>query len=157
MKTDSRAGKSMLPLIIVVAVLSIGIGTGLGMFMSGRISPQGKLKKTSANDKAEEKKAPGTVFSLGEMTMNLSDTGTMRYAKITVSIGVEEKIEEEKLKSFDAPLKDAVISVVSNKRFDELHREGGLEKLKGDLKRKIGERLSDIKVTQIYFEGLAMQ
>ena len=61
MATESKSGKSMLPVIIVMAVLSIGIGTGIGMFMSGRVAPADKHKKSSNSEGSEEKKAPESV------------------------------------------------------------------------------------------------
>lgn len=156
MSTQSKSGKSMLLILVVMTVASIGIGTGIGIFMGGRGkgASHGKGEKS---EEASEKKQPGTVYSLGEMTVNLADMGNMRYAKVTVAVGIAEKVEDEKLKPLEAPLKDAILSVVSNKRFDELHRAGGMDKLKEDLQKAITPRVTEFKVEQIYLEALAMQ
>jgi flagellar FliL protein len=152
-----KSGKSMLIILIVLTVCSIGIGTGIGLFMGGRGKSGSEHGKGAKAAKKEQVKQPETMFSLGEMTVNLADTRVMRYAKLTVAIGVAEKVDEEKMKAFEPPMKDAVISVITGKRFEDLHRNGGIDQLKVDLKKAVGERIPGITVAQIYVEGLAMQ
>src|ERR1051326_1574873 len=110
-----RSGRSKLILLIVCGLVAISGGVAAGLLL-GRRTHTGKQA-----EKKSEPVEPGTIYSLGELVVNLADTGSMRYAKLTVALGVAEKLPEEGLKDQEPVLRDAIVGVVTRKRFDELH------------------------------------
>jgi flagellar basal body-associated protein FliL len=156
MRFHHRPGKSILLLLVGCALFALAAGIGVGMFM-------GKRAQAGATDKQSDKKSKKkvvsvqTVYSIGEQVVNLADTAELRYAKMTVALGLEEKVPEEKLKPHLPVLRDVVIGVVTRKRFAELHGKGGIKRLKQQLLDAMQDRIPEVTVTQIYFEQFAMQ
>jgi flagellar FliL protein len=132
----------------------LGVGLAVGKSSKGHAAHGGKGSDKKKGHSAAE---VGTVYSLGEMVVNLADTGSLRYAKVTISLGFEEKLSEEKLKEREAALRDAVINVITCKRFDDLHGKGGMQKLREQIRVATTNRVPDATVAEVYFESFAMQ
>ena len=158
LRLRSRAGKA-LPIILAASVLVAGgAGAGVGIFLGNRgQTAESGSDKDHKKKKKKHSEEPAVVFSLGEMVVNLADVDTLRYSKMTVALGFEEKVSEEKLKEMSPVLRDLVIGVITQKKFDELHRPGGIAKAKEEIQAATEENLHDVTVSQVYFEGLAMQ
>jgi flagellar FliL protein len=148
-----RAGKTLIILLLGCGLLSMAIGVGVGLFMGKRALASGKHHKAKAKKTLEI----GAVHSLGEMVVNLADTGTLRYIKVTVALGFKEKVPEEKLKEYEPVLRDAVIEVFTRKRFSDLHRQGGVPKVKAEILQATASKLHDATVAVVYLESFAMQ
>jgi flagellar basal body-associated protein FliL len=144
-------------LVIVAAVSilgSVGTAVGTAMFMNGRnrAAPEAKAHEEPV------KKAPESVHPLGELVINLADPGTdLRYIKISIAIGIEEKVEDAAVKDYDPVLRDVVIHVVSRKRFAELRQPNALDKLKAELIEAMKGKVPHATITDVYIEGYAMQ
>src|SRR5262245_3926516 len=105
----TRAGKSLILLVVVGAVLAATVGVGTGVLMGRRAAGTKAAHAADEQKKKEHGIEPATIFSLGEMVVNLADTESLRYAKINVALGLKEKIAEEKLKESSPVLRDVVI------------------------------------------------
>jgi flagellar basal body-associated protein FliL len=126
-------------------------GVGVGLIMSKRALASGGKKAS------KKPRRVAMVHSLGETVVNLADIGTLRYVKVTVALGFLEKIPDEKLKEYDPVLRDAIIGVFTRKRFDDLHRSGGVQKVKAEILQATARRLPDATVAEVYLESFAMQ
>jgi flagellar FliL protein len=149
-----RAGRSPILLMLICALVALTAGVGAGLLMGRRALAGSRDKKGHARKEVVE---PGTVAPLGELVVNLGDTDTLRYAKITVSLGLVEKVSEEKMKEQTPILRDAVISVMTGKQFRDLHRPGGVKALKEEVRQAVQKRLPHATVLEVYFEAFAMQ
>jgi flagellar FliL protein len=152
-----RPGKTILLLLIGCGLFAMAVGVGIGMFMSKRAQASNAHPGTKKGQKKEAKGPVETVYSLGEQVVNLADTSTLRYAKLTVALGIRERLSEEQVKEFEPMLKDAVIGVVTKRRFDEVHRKGGLQRVKGDILVAMQGRVPNATIAEVYFEQFAMQ
>jgi flagellar protein FliL len=155
MQLKCRAGKSLLLLLVGCGLVSIALGVGAGIFMARR------AHASSAHGK-KHKKTPsplvvGSIYSLGEIVVNLADMSTMRYAKVSVALGFVEKVPEEQFKEDQAVLRDVVIGVLTRKTFDQLHRKGGIDKLKKEILTASAARYHGGTVAEVYLEAFAMQ
>ncbi len=138
-------------LLLACGLVSLAAGIGVGLIM-------GKRALASGGKKAKPKSQPvAMVHSLGETVVNLADTGTLRYVKVTVALGFLEKVSTQKLKEYDPVLRDAVIGVFTRKRFNDLHRGGGVRKVKAEILQATARRLPDATVAEVYLESFAMQ
>jgi flagellar FliL protein len=157
----SRSGKSMLILLVGCGLVSIALGIGAGLFLGKRAQAgeaHGAAKKSQKDKhKSEAPVEIGAVYSIGEVVVNLADMDTMRYAKATVAFGFKDKVPEEKFKEKEAILRDTVISVLTRRTFKELHRRGGIPKVKKEILAAAGDRVQDSPIAEVYFEGFAMQ
>jgi flagellar protein FliL len=152
MKTLGNArGKLPILMIVVVAVVVVG-GLGVMKFVKGR--KHGK----------PEKKPPVecTLWKMSEFTVNLADRDEPHYLKLNLCLEIEGKlptVEGGEATTSPAEIKasDAIISVLTKKRFSELLTADGKEKMKVDLVKQLNESLEGIKVHNIYFTSFAMQ
>jgi flagellar protein FliL len=156
MRYQLRPGKTLVLLLVACGLVSAGIGAGLGIFITRRAHAAGPGKKASKRAPARQAEVK-TVHSLGEMVVNLADAQTLRYVKATIALGIEQSVSAEGMKEYEPPLRDAVLGVLTDKRFVDLHRKGGLRSLKKELLAATRHRLKDVTVSEIYVEAFAMQ
>jgi flagellar basal body-associated protein FliL len=136
-------------------LVGLGVGLALGKGALGNAKSHGGKK--GAKNKSRPATEVGTVYSLGEMVVNLADTGSLRYAKVSIALGFQEKVSEDKLKEREAVLRDAAISVITGKRFNDLHGKSGMQKLREQIRLATSGRLPGATVVEVYFESFAMQ
>jgi flagellar protein FliL len=120
-------------------------------------------KKGHANTpKSKIPEGPAIMITIGELIVNLADTNEIRYAKTDVVLEVHGKIEAAGGEGGDsaaanAPLRDAIITIISSKRFAELSRPGGKEVLKAQIMAACNKHFKEARVTSVYFNEFAMQ
>ena len=176
-----RAGKSILLVGIIVALVAGGVGAGV--FLGPKLLGHGK--KTAAADKGKEKHAEegksekreakqdggketdAVVVPLGEFLVNLASSGGVRYLKAEVSLSIAGLPEQKKGEGSkeESPLpaglmavvKDRVVAVLSAGDFAQLRSVGGREALKQKVKARVQESLPDYEVTQVLFTSFVMQ
>jgi len=144
-------GKIAIIIVIVVLLLVCSIA-GVAV-----LKTKGHAK--ASKDKVAE--GPATMITIGELIVNLADTNEIRYAKTNVVLEVHGKVEPSGGEGGDsaanAPLRDAIITIMSGKRFAELIRPGGKEALKAQIMAACNKRFKDARVTNVYFNEFAMQ
>lgn len=145
----SEGGKSRM---VVIVVLALFVAGGVGAFT---------LKSMGHKKGGHEKKAPVSSMPLGEFVVNLADTGDIRYLKADIVLEVEGAVAKGgghgEASGPDPRVRDAVIQVLSSRRFAELVKPEGKEKLKKDIVAAVNERLHDAKAVEVFFSEFAMQ
>lgn len=146
-----NAGKSAI-IIVVVVLLVVCSVAGVAVFT---------MKGHSKGSKVPE--GPKSMVSIGEMVVNLADTGEIRFVKADIVLEVCGKMEasggegEGADAGAKAPLRDAIISVLSSKRFADINQPGGKDALKNEIMAGCNKRLEGCKITNVYFNQFAMQ
>ena len=153
----NRSGKSLLVILIGCGLVSIALGVGAGTFLGKRAQASNAHGKKAKKREPAPEKEISLVYPIGEIVVNLADTDTMRYAKVSVAFGFVEQVPEEKLKEKEAILRDTVINVLTRKTFKELHRRGGIPMVKKEILASAASRVHDATIAVVYFEGFAMQ
>ncbi|HZP80634.1 MAG TPA: flagellar basal body-associated FliL family protein [Chthonomonadaceae bacterium] len=138
--------KKPLPLIIGVVVLVVALVVGKGV-MGG--------SKSHDKEKKAEAVEVGTSVPLEEFIVNLA--GGDHYLRTSISLGMKKGITEEQAKEHIAPMRDAILTVLSAKRLKDLEKPEGREALKEELKKKINEATGDESVVKVYFTAFATQ
>jgi flagellar FliL protein len=149
----TKGSRGKLPIMIIAVALVVVLLGGVGAFvMKGR---GGK-----GNGAAEEKK-PAAPLALGEFVVNLADQGEIRYLKANIVLSVTGEVPQaggHGEESGPSPaIRDAVIEVLSSKRFAELAQPGGKEKLKKEIVAAVNKRLEGCQAVDVYFSDFAMQ
>lgn len=143
---ETKKKKKPLPLIIGVVVLVVALVVGKGV-MGG--------SKSHGKGKQAEAAQVGTSVPLEEFIVNL--TGGDHYLRTSISLGMKKGITEEQAKEHIAPMRDAILTVLSAKSLKELAKPEGREALKEELKQKINEATGDESVVKVYFTAFATQ
>lgn len=150
-KEDAAGGKKKPPMIIIMAVFAVVV-LGAAFFM---------VHKASAKQKgAEVKKAEkGPVLTLDEFLVNLADPGSDHFLKVTVGLELDKSKGKtpESLKEETPLIRDAVLSSLSSKTRDQIAPEGGREKLKVEIKKKVNAALGEDNVQGVYFTNFVTQ
>jgi flagellar protein FliL len=142
--------------IIIIAVVLILICSVAGVAVFAKKGHKGAKK-------SEIPEGPATMVSIGEMVVNLADTDEIRYVKADIVLEVHGKMEaaggegEGGGAAANAPLRDAIISVLSSKRFGDINKAGGKDTLKTEIMTGCNKHLKEAKVTSVYFNQFAMQ
>lgn len=150
-KTKSKKPGAMILVVVLIIVCAV-----LGVAVLGKKSPH--------KSKADIPEGPATMLSMGEMVVNLADTSETRYLKTDIVLEIHGTMpaaegggEGGGGGSANAPLRDAIIGVLSSKQFAELNKPGGKDQLKEELMAAVNKRLEEAKVTEVYFNEFAMQ
>jgi len=151
--TDTPSGRAPVKLILIVLLAA---GLCFGGICVVRTARKHK-------GKTEAKPVQLSSWKLGEFVVNLADRDQPRYLKINLVLEVEGKAEVKAgeggapQSSEEAKARDAIITVLSGKRYVELLTDKGKEKLKADLKAALNTVLEGPKVVNVYFTDFAMQ
>ena len=154
--------------IIVVGVLVLVGGGGAGVyFLKPDLLPESIRPKDAKKDKEgeheeekEEKKAhePEASADLDVFVVNLAGSGPSRYLRTTLSLGIKDPHEAEKIKELSGRIRHAVIMYLTERKVEEIGDLEGKEKLRGELKKLIAEAVHDKKlVTNVYFKEFLIQ
>ncbi len=145
----SGGGKNKTILFLVVGIM-LGVVVAFGA---------SKMLLGKSKEEKKEKTLPKHTVELDEFVVNLADGS--HYAKVTLALGIEKPLgggEGGKLQpKLLAPIRDAIITVLSSKSMKQLVSGEGKEKLKKELKEKLNELLGDEVVKEVYFTSLTLQ
>lgn len=125
---DKKPKKSKKKLFIIggVGVLVFG---GLGFFLFG--GGGGGEEATTVTTTTEP--GVGSVIEGDQLTVNLADTDTTRYARVTFAVVLPVGADSASVGAKITLLKDEAISIVSNYTADDILEAGGLDRLRAQL------------------------
>ena len=143
---SKRKGKILIFVIVAVLVAVAGGGFAYMKF--------GKAKSGSAKVKVEE---PKMLVPLDEFILNLADSQEARYLKVQITLEMQVEKEEKTLEEEKPRLRDAIISVLSQKYYRQLLSAKGKEQLKENIRVACNRTLGREAVTEVLFTDFAMQ
>ncbi len=123
--------KLPLPMIIGVVVLIVALLVGKSVMGGGK---KHKVKKEKVTQEM------GISLPLDEFLVNLNGGGD-HYLRAQIAVGLKKGLTEEQGKEHVAPMRDAILSVLSTKTLTEVSKPKDREDLKEELKKKINEAL----------------
>jgi flagellar FliL protein len=152
-------------IIIAAAVVLVlgGGGASVYVFMPDLVpEPIRAMVGLDAKDSkktVEAKKPEAEVGAdLDVFVVNLAGPGPSRYLRTTLSLGVRDEHEKEKIKEMSGKIRHSVIMYLSERKAEELIEPEGKIKLRQELHKQIGEAIGDKKaVTNIYFKEFLIQ
>jgi flagellar basal body-associated protein FliL len=148
---DASVAKPKKPVVMI----AMAVVTVIVLMIAGK-SVLGGGGKHSAKEKAPVVEEIGATVALDEFLVNLSGGGD-HYLKAAISIGLRKGVTEDAIKEKTAPIRDAVVSVLSSQTLASLGTEKARESLKEELKTKINDATGDKSVLKIYFTSFATQ
>jgi flagellar FliL protein len=148
----------------VVAVLAIG---GAAMFFLGG----SKSEKAPAHEAAKvEAKAEGghgeaaaegaggsTIYPLEPFIVNIYDGQEIRYLKLKVEFELANTQAKADLDSKVAPLRDAILILLTTKTMQEIQDLQGKNQLREQILGAVGKIIPAGKITKVYFTDFVVQ
>ena len=150
----SISGKLPVMVIIILAVVMC-LGVGAVTFV--------KMNKKPGGSKAVQH-VELIPWKLEEFVVNLADKDECHYMKICIVLEVEKTGkggggggEGGSDNPEEAKARDAIITVITRKHYNDLLEDDGKEKFKAEMKSALNSILEETKVDTVYFTSFAMQ
>jgi len=165
--TPEKEGKkkpssgNLLQIIILVLLLVV---LGLGGFIAWKLvnlkipllSGQPQIsQQTSQPEKTGEK--PGILVELDNITVNLADTEESRFLRVKIKLEVKNEKDQAKIDAFKTQIKDLIITLLSEKTFNDVRTSQGKFALKEELAWRINSFIGGRPVKNLYFSGFVAQ
>ena len=149
-------------IIIAGGSLSAILAAAAGVYflkpdlIPGLTAPQDAAHPAKKEEK-EKKHEIVAVADLDVFVVNLASSGQGRYLRTTLSLGVKDAHEKEKIKEFAGLIRHAVIMYLTERKIEELSDPAGKEKLRQALNQQINEAIGEKMVTMVYFKEFLIQ
>jgi flagellar protein FliL len=150
------APKSKKLLFIIIAVVLLGGGAGAFFFLKG-----GDKKAEEA--KKEAVVQPPIYVNLDPpFVVNFEAEAAVRFLQVTVSIMTREPHMEELLKKNDPRIRNDLLMLLSNQKYDQISTREGKEKLQTESLASVRAVVKDAggepeKIEALYFTAFVMQ
>jgi flagellar FliL protein len=171
----AAAGKSkVLPMLLVINTLLL---TGVLIFVMKRpaahAAPEAKAaaeESSEHGDKGEDKEksagghgegessgGPGPTVRFDNFTVQLKSTDVDRYAHLSIEIEVPDEASKGVIEKRVAPIRDAILSYLSDRTPDELRGSDGLKQIKESMIKKLDELVSGHRIRNLYITDFIIQ
>ena len=152
------SNKLVFILIGVMLLVFLGLGGGLFMMWS-KMSSMNAQVPTGPNAHAATPQAPvlGPIFSLDTFIVNLADKGGNRYLRVTMDLEMTNTTLTEELKLRLPQVRDTALTILPNKRFEDISTADGKASLRTELMEQLNSFLSRGQITNIYFREFVVQ
>ena len=151
-------------IIIAAGALAGVLAAGAGVYFLKPDLLPGSARSNKAAASKEAKKADTDKKHQTEVgadlevfVVNLASSGQGRYLRTTLSLGVKNEHEKEKIKEFTGPIRHAVIMYLTERKVEELTAPEGKEKLRHALHEQINEAIGQKMVSSVYFKEFLIQ
>jgi flagellar FliL protein len=173
------AGKSkVLPILLVINTLLL---TGVLIFVMKRPAAQahgapegkpaaegggehgggehgeGKEEKAGGEHGAEEGGGPGPTVRFDNFTVQLKSLDVDRYAHLGLEIEVADEPTKAKVERKVAPIRDLILSYLSDRTPDELRGSDGLKQVKDALIKELEEIIPGHRIRALYITDFIIQ
>ncbi len=158
-----KGGK--LKLIIILVVLLIILGGGGFVAYKIFLAPKGD----QAADEVKKASAPvisneiGELYPLETFIVNMMDNEGTRYLKVTIQLELQagnEKAAAELKLELDKripQLRDAILTILASKRYEEVSSAQGKLILKQEILRRVNSLLTKGQISNVYFTEFVSQ
>jgi len=151
-------------IIIASAVVVLLGGAGAAVwFLTPDILPEFIRPKDAAHGKQTakheeaKKQEPEVGADLDVFVVNLTGSVPGRYLRTSLSVGVKNEHEKEKIKEYSGPIRHAVIMYLSERKAEDLVDPEGKNKLRADLLKRINTAIGKPLVLNVYFKEFLIQ
>lgn len=190
--TGPRVGKLKVVVLLLIALVLGGAGSYFAFGRKPAPPPAAGAEAQAAadgegaaegeegeeGDSGEEGEGaePLEYVALGAFLVNVMSEGNLRYLRVEVTVGAQEKPAEGKGKkkkagghgegkapapslspADDARARDAVVRVLSAQTYDHLRSAGPSAELKQAVTEALTEAVHDVKVKSVMFTSFVMQ
>jgi flagellar FliL protein len=138
--------KSKAPLVIVLLVLA-GVGSG------GWVAAHNRA--IASADPADTQRVK-SILHLESFTVNLADTDQRGFLRIGMDLGLGQPTKAGHDPQV-APIRDAIISVLSSQTSQDLLTPAGKKQMKAEILKEVQARVPELQVQEIYFTEFLVQ
>ncbi|HEY4743118.1 MAG TPA: flagellar basal body-associated FliL family protein [Desulfuromonadaceae bacterium] len=169
-ETEDGGGKKKI--IIIGAAVAVAVILGIVVFM---MMGKGGKKEAAKDEAKTEAKVEGkaengghgggkeggaansTVYPLEPFIVNIYDGQELRYLKVKVELEMAAPAVKTELDARLAPIRDAVLVLLSTKTLQEIQDVQGKNQLKEEILAAINKNIPPGKIAKVYFTDFVVQ
>ena len=133
---------------IFVLMVIVAAGTSYGVMTY--------FTSTQQEEQKQEKKEFGPTYTLGDFTVNLSDSGGYQFIKASIVVEVSDEKVIQELEKRSPQLRDVLISNMREASVKEIE-EPGAKNLKRKIKNELNTVLGEGQIENVWFTQLVIQ
>ena len=114
-------------------------------------------RETAVEGLVKNDRPLGAIHPLGNFVVNLVDPSNVRYVNCRVEVEVADAGMVSELRDREAQLKDAVISLLGSRSYEEVAGIEGKTRLREELTARFNRLLVEGQVARIYFTEFVIQ
>lgn len=144
--------KSPLKLIIIGLVI-MAIIPIIGFFVASKFL----MSDTEKKEETPATETMGEVFPIETIVVNIANTHATRYLRAGVTLETSDKKAIKELELRLSQITDILIMILSNKELDDLIDSAGKNQIRREILDKVNAKLTDGKITNVYFTEFVIQ
>jgi len=163
-KKKKKGGKLKLIIIVLLLLIILGVLGGAGYMMFLKPKPAADMNAAANNTSAAPKKEMkegvgiGPLYPMENFIVNMADAGGTRYLRVTLQLELDDtKKFAEALDMRKPQLRDAILTVLASKRYEEVSSAQGKLILKQELLRRVNSLVTEGTIVNIYFTEFVAQ
>ena len=146
---------------LVFILLAAGVGAAAFFLPEYMPEPLNFFDHKPAEGSPAHKKPPqeerGHIYSMDPFIVNLADAEQNRYLKIRINLESKKPEPNEEFTKKLPLIKDTILTILSQKKSEELFHSSGKEKLKAEMLRSVNPNLVELKIKAVYFTEFVIQ
>jgi flagellar FliL protein len=165
---EASGGSSNSLLIIIIGVLALLLLISVGIIVWKVILADEPPKLSKEDKEIQEIKSAGAnvevideqkefFFSMAPFVVNLADQESKHYLKANIELGVRRKDILDEIEQRNPQIRDIILFVLMNKRFEEINSLAGKKQLKHELISRISNALRTGTIQTIYLTDFIVQ
>jgi len=149
--------KSSFALLVSVALFAVVGGGAASWLLQQRAQQSGAVRAEVSSGSA-----PRYLIPLEGFTVNLADPGEPHFLRVTISLGIDrlpDGVEKDKPTAAIpvARVRDAILSVLTTCKADELLTSEGKSQLKKNVLSAVQKNVPELGVREVYFTEFLVQ
>lgn len=150
-------------LLGALVFILLAAGGGAAVFFFPEVLPESlnffghKPAKGSAAHKNPAAEERGHMYAMDPFIVNLADADQNRYLKIRINLESKKPEANEEFAKKLPLVKDTILTILSQKKSEDLFHSSGKEKLKAEMMGSINPHLVELKIKAIYFTEFVIQ
>ncbi len=154
-ETSEKRSPLKLILFILVPLLILG-GGGFAAWKFVLNKPKGDEKAAAKEEEEKKKRIPLSYLSLDPFVVNLQGSGR-RFLKVSITLALEGDKGAEVAQKEIPPIRNAILLLLTNKRFEEVTTMEGKKQLQKEILDRVNQLLEGTKVKEVYFTEFIAQ
>jgi flagellar FliL protein len=146
---------------LVFILLTAGGGAAVFFLPEYMPEPLNFFEHKPAKGSQAHKKPPeeerGHIYSIDPFIVNLADAEDNHYLKIRINLESKKPEPNEEFAKKLPLIKDTILTILSQKKSEELFHSSGKEKLKAEMMRLVNPNLAELKIKAVYFTEFVIQ
>ncbi len=148
-KTENKSKTTLFLLMGIVVAAAAAATFGVLLFTGNGKAEPVKIAKTET--------AATVVYSLDPFIVNIYDGQEMRYLRIKVEMGVAGEEAKNQMKTQEAQIRDAILTLLSSKTWQDLQTPQGKDQLKQQIMTAVSKIAAQGSLKHIYFTDFVVQ